>query len=120
MTDVADSEAPAKPAPRRNGWGTVRLVVSGLGQALITAGLVILLFVGYELWFTGIYTHHQQQLAEKQIEQTFTAEQAPVVKSPSGKAHPVVKPLKHGKNGDVVYPPVAQGSAQTILYVPRL
>ena len=121
MTDVSDPEAPAATAPGRSGWDTVRLIVSGIGQTLITAGLVTLLFVGYELWFTGIYTHHQQQLAEKQIQQTFTAERAPAAAgTTTGKAPAAVKPLKHAKNGDVVYPPVAHGSAQTILYVPRL
>jgi sortase A len=37
-----------------------RTVLSGLGQALITVGLVILLFVGYELWWTGLTTRHYQ------------------------------------------------------------
>jgi sortase A len=36
------------------------MVVSGIGQTLITAGLVILLFVGYELWWTGLTTRRDQ------------------------------------------------------------
>jgi len=35
-------------------------VVRGVGQTLITAGLVILLFVAYELWWTGLTTRHDQ------------------------------------------------------------
>jgi len=38
---------------RGDGW---RMVVRGFGQFLITAGIVILLFVVYELWITGLYT----------------------------------------------------------------
>jgi sortase A len=37
-----------------------RTAVRGLGQILITAGLVILLFVVYELYGTGFYTRAQQ------------------------------------------------------------
>jgi sortase A len=39
---------------------TWRTVVRGIGQTLITAGLVVLLFVGYELWWTGLTTRHDQ------------------------------------------------------------
>ncbi|MDX6203599.1 MAG: sortase [Frankiales bacterium] len=112
MTEVTEVE-PAAP-PRRTVGDVVRLVVSGVGQLLITAGVILLLFVGYELWFTGIYTRQQQQTAEKAIQQTFTAARAPA--SGSSQAPPVT----HNKNGDVVYPKVATGSAETILYVPRL
>jgi sortase A len=112
MTDVTEVERAAPP--RRTAGDVVRLVVSGLGQLLITAGVVVLLFVGYELWFTGIYTHQQQQTAEKVIQQRFAAAQAPA--PGTSKAPPVTR----AKNGDVVYPKVASGSAETILYVPRL
>ncbi|HWC35626.1 MAG TPA: class E sortase [Mycobacteriales bacterium] len=44
--------------PRRTGhW---RTVVRGIGQLFITAGLVILLFVVYELWWTGFTTQRDQ------------------------------------------------------------
>ncbi|MDQ1711665.1 MAG: sortase [Frankiaceae bacterium] len=36
-------------------------VLRGLGQTLITAGLVILLFVSYELYFTGVETARDQR-----------------------------------------------------------
>lgn len=39
---------------------TGRRVLHGLGELLITAGVVVLLFAGYELWATGLYTSHQQ------------------------------------------------------------
>jgi sortase A len=34
--------------------------VRGVGQTLITIGLVLLLFVAYELWWTGLTTRHDQ------------------------------------------------------------
>ena len=36
-------------------------VLRGIGQTFITAGLVILMFVTYELWFTGIETAREQR-----------------------------------------------------------
>lgn len=35
-------------------------MVRGLGQTLITLGLVVLVFVGYELWWTGFTTQRDQ------------------------------------------------------------
>ncbi|MCA1822881.1 MAG: class E sortase [Mycobacteriales bacterium] len=45
----------------------------GLGQTLITAGVVILLFVGYELWFTDLKTSRDQRALGDQIEQVWRA-----------------------------------------------
>ncbi|MFI0356526.1 class E sortase [Actinomadura sp. 9N407] len=43
----------------------MRVVIRGLGELCITAGLVLLLFVTYGLWGTGRYTQAQQdQLSE--------------------------------------------------------
>lgn len=39
----------------------------GLGQAMITSGVVILLFVVYELYFTNIYTHREQSTLRNQL-----------------------------------------------------
>lgn len=40
----------------------------GIGQTLITAGVVILLFVVYELWFTGLETAREQDRLTTAIE----------------------------------------------------
>ena len=41
----------------------------GFGQTLITFGVVILLFVAYELWFTGIETAREQRELSSAIEE---------------------------------------------------
>ena len=63
MADTATAPAPA----RMRGDG-LRLFARGLGQLLITLGLVILLFVVYELWGTSVYTRAQQNKLTKSIE----------------------------------------------------
>ena len=70
MTGMATTaEAPA-PAVRMRGDGW-RMVVRGIGQFLISAGIVILLFVVYELWITGLYTKHWQSSHYKSLIQSW-------------------------------------------------
>lgn len=47
----------------------MRRVVAGTGKVLITVGILILLFVVYQLWGTGIYTARQQNKLESQFEE---------------------------------------------------
>ncbi|MFI6336090.1 class E sortase [Streptomyces sp. NPDC050535] len=48
-----DVEEPA-PAPRRRGSGRLAMAVSVFGELLITAGVVLGLFVVYSLWWTNV------------------------------------------------------------------
>jgi sortase A len=75
MTDLA-IESPPAPSRPGEGW---RTAARGVGQLLITAGVVILLFVAYELWGTGIYTAQQQHKLETTIEQQWKGGAAPDV-----------------------------------------
>ena len=59
--------APAPPSSPPGEWW--RTLARGTGQLLITLGVVILLFVGYELWGTGLYTKGQQHQLTQQLDQ---------------------------------------------------
>ncbi|MFE0509249.1 class E sortase [Streptomyces sp. NPDC058964] len=50
QTDAPD----AAPVPRRRGAGRIAMAVSVFGELLITAGLVLGLFVVYSLWWTNV------------------------------------------------------------------
>jgi sortase A len=84
-------------APGDSWW---RLLARGVGQLLITAGVVILLFVGYELWFTGFYTHQEQHKIQSQLEQQW--------KAPGGVDVSKLRPDQ-----------VKIGSGLAVLYIPR-
>ncbi|MGH3388260.1 MAG: class E sortase [Actinomadura sp.] len=45
----------------------MRILIRGFGELCITAGLILLLFVTYELWGTGQYTEKQQDELGKQL-----------------------------------------------------
>jgi len=96
MTSTVAAPSRAASATRGDGW---RTAARGLGQLLITAGVVILLFVAYELWFTGYYTEQQQHQLTNQIQQQWQG---------SG---PDISSLAPDK--------VPLGSGVAVLYIPR-
>jgi sortase A len=100
-TEVAPvGREPAEVTPRQ----TWRAVVRGIGQTLITGGVVILLFVGYELWWTGMTTRHDQHSLFKTLRQQWSLGQT----TPKGRAA-----LKAADKN----PPLGSGIA--ILRIPR-
>ena len=51
----------------------VRWVLRGIGQTLITLGLIVLLFCVYELKVTGVYTAEQQRDLDEGLKRTWAA-----------------------------------------------
>jgi sortase A len=62
-------------------------VVRGLGKALIAAGVIIFLFVGYQLWGTGIAEARDQKSLRKQFTERLSM--IPALPSPSTEAPPL-------------------------------
>jgi sortase A len=69
---------------RRPRWA---IIVGGVGEVLITLGLLLLLLVVYELWITGIFTHREQHKLENQLQKAWSA---PAVVAPIKAKAPVV------------------------------
>jgi sortase A len=87
--------------PRRAG-DMGRTVVRGLGQALVTLGLVVLLFVVYEVWVTDLRTAQRQgQLSDELAE----GWDHPTVTDPGATPGPI---------------DVALGRPFAVLHIPRL
>lgn len=69
----------------------VRTTVRGIGQILITLGVVVLLFIGYELWFTDVLNARTQHRLTTKLEKQWSEGDDPLVRpsgSPSGSASP--------------------------------
>jgi len=54
----------------------VRTVIGAIGRVLVTAGLLILLFVAYQLWGTGIYEARAQSDLESQFNRELTRQRS--------------------------------------------
>jgi len=64
---TAGAPDPAAGAPPRR--DPVRMLLRGLGEALITAGVVVALFAVYEVYVTNWFAHQQQARVHQALEQ---------------------------------------------------
>lgn len=55
----------------------VRSILRGVGKALIAAGLIVLLFVAYELWGTGLATSAHQHALRRQFNKELQSHHIP-------------------------------------------
>jgi sortase A len=63
------------------GRDRIRFALLGVGQTLITAGLVMVLFVAYEVWITNIFAHYKQQKVENDLVTEWANNQDPLANS---------------------------------------
>jgi sortase A len=103
------------------------------GELLITLGVVVFLFIGYELWFTGLYTEHAQSQLNHQLATLWAAPpprstsagqvSAGLVSSaspsttPSGSPAPTSVPVA---SAPTIAPIALAGDAIGIIRIPRL
>jgi sortase A len=102
-TIVAPAAAPSPRHRRATSIGDkVRLVLRGIGQTLITLGLVVLLFAVYEVWITNIFAHRAQAKVYNALQQEWKNGHDPLALPGGG---PRAIPL---------------GTGIAVLYIPRL
>lgn len=94
------------PRPSSSTGDKVRFVLRGVGQTLITLGLIVLLFVVYELWVTNIFAARAQHQVHTELQKVWANGDDPLV----GKLS-----LPGGSQATI---PVGTGLAN--LYLPRL
>jgi sortase A len=105
MTDTVVGASPAPPPsrPPLSLGDKVRFVLRGIGQTLITLGLVVLLFVVYEVWITNIFADRNNRHNIAALKKEWAAGKDPLLPLP-GQADPTI--------------PLGKGIG--ILYIPRL
>ena len=54
----------------------MRRIIGGVGRALVTIGILILLFVAYQLWGTGLYEAREQDRLHSQFAKELAREAA--------------------------------------------
>src|SRR3954453_21565700 len=100
-TAVAPPPATPERRPARSAGDRVRFVLRGVGQTLITLGLVVLLFVVYEVWITNLFAAREQKKVTQALIKEWRKENALAL---PGSQDPTV--------------PIGTGLG--ILYIPRL
>lgn len=114
-----------RPAAPRAPRGVVGWTVQILGELLITLGLVLLLFVGWQLWWTNIDADRAQAQAVQRLNEQFSGPTTPQPDAQKDWGEPVVgKPPAHGQPFGIVYiprfgedyeRPLVQGTSQDVL-----
>jgi sortase A len=97
----------------------MRTVLRGLGKTCVSAGLLILLFVAYQLWGTGIAEAHSQSVLKKQ----FALDAPTVTTAPATTAAPAALfPLTKASPPTTAdpLPPPPTGSAVAIIKIPKI
>ncbi len=89
-------------ASRHRRWRDepIRTLISGLGQTLITLGVVLLLFVVYEVYVTDLFGSQKQAAAKESMEQRWATVSTPPISSPQSSSADTSVPS--------TVPPVAQ------------
>jgi sortase A len=75
--DRPDAAVVTRRPPSTTG-DKVRFVLRGVGQTLITGGLVVLLFVVYEVYVTNFFAHRDQVRVHDKLEQEWAGGQDPL------------------------------------------
>ena len=76
MLQLQDGSAPARApqarrrAARKRGVGALARIVQVMGELLITAGAILLLFIAWQLWWTNVESDAKQRDAIKDFAQT--------------------------------------------------
>jgi len=102
----------------------VRRTIAAIGRTLVTVGLLILLFVSYELWGTGIFTARAQHRLKSQFAEQLRKVQDdnPVVTTPTTKPRKGQKPPR--TTTTTIDPRLliapAEGKAEGVIQIPKI
>ncbi|NGO42222.1 class E sortase [Streptomyces ureilyticus] len=66
------------PAPRRRGPGRIAMAVSVFGELLITAGLILGLFVAYSLWWTNVVADRKADKQGDKVRDHWAEDRGPI------------------------------------------
>ncbi len=94
----------------------MRRTIAGIGRALVALGLLTLLFVGYQLWGTGVFTAR----AQTRLKHEFRREQQarvddPLVRSPTSVSSPIRRTTT-----TTALSPAREGDVEGMIDIPKI
>jgi sortase A len=96
----------------------MRAVLGAVGRVLVTVGLLLLLFVAYQLWGTGIYQARAQNDLEQQFKQSLERNRATTSTSPATTATTTGTPATPTTLGPITVPP--EGDVVARIGIPKI
>ncbi len=127
MTLSAPPRAPSPPPralpARRSAGNVARGIARGTGELLLTLGAVVLMFVAWQLWGTGVATSQAQDALGRQLDRQWSG--AAAGPGTTGAARPTPARPTPPRQGAAVQPgpPVpapAEGDALLRLHIPAI
>src|ERR1041385_1872403 len=98
----------------------MRRVLGAVGRVLITVGLLLLLFVAYQLWGTGIYEARAQNRLEDQFN-TQRRQHSPATTTPTATTEPSPTVATTPSTTTLVPTPVPEnGDAVARILIPKI
>jgi sortase A len=82
----------------------IRTVIRGVGQTLLTLGLVMLLLAAYEVWFTDVVNHRTQKHLTTELQKQWDEGDDPTVEAPA-KPGQKVRDIPLGDGFALIYIP---------------
>ncbi|PPK93906.1 sortase A [Kineococcus xinjiangensis] len=110
----AQAVGPARPYRR----STLQAVASGLGEALLTLGVLVLLFVAWQLWWTDLTSGRAQQQTVEELQRAWQVS-APAQPEPAPAGAPGTAAAPAPGPSPAADTALPQGRAFAILHVPR-
>jgi len=123
---VAHTDSVTVGQSGRPGWRRppLRNVVGVTGEILITLGVIVFLFLAYELWFTGLYTSQAQSNFKKQLQSEWALplpSPAATLPGEAASSPPSAAPNSaSGASGQGFVDEPVPGDAMGIIRIPRL
>jgi sortase A len=108
MTSGGGNADPGQLRPRRRAPKRRRVSVVGvLGELLITGGVFVLLFLGWQLWLNDIIQGGQESQEANKLSQSWSGTATPVKPGKVGPGDPIVEkaPTKEATKFAVIYVP---------------
>jgi sortase A len=112
-----------EPAVRRGGPGglaspAMRRVLGGVGRVLVTVGTLLLLFVAYQLWGTGLYTAQAQNDLGDQFGRALERSQSTTTTTTAPAEAPTPTDTDPATLGPVT--PTPEGKAVARIVIPKI
>jgi sortase A len=93
----------------------MRRVLGAVGRVLVTTGLLLLLFVAYQLWGTGIYEARAQNQLEEQFKQSLERNRTTTTTTTPTSTTEVDNPTVATALGPIAAPPEGDGLGRIII-----